>query len=67
MYIFEIKKKMEVYRDSFDSDLISYHHLLKTRKELAEVIQTQINHNRDRQIEDERSLERFARKLGLDL
>ncbi len=58
---------MKVYRDQFGSDLIEYSDSLKTKKELTEVIYRQINHNKDRQAEDERALEDFARELGLDL
>jgi len=64
MRISEIKIKMKIYRDSFGSDLIFYDYSLKTKKELAEVIRTQINHNRDRQIEDE-SLRNFCKKTWI--
>ena len=58
---------MKIYRDQFNSDLIAYDDILKTKKQLAEVINTQIRHNQDRQNDDQRQLENFARELGLDL
>ncbi len=67
MKISKIKFRMKIYRDQFGSDLIGYSNSLKTKKELTEVIYRQINHNKDRQTEDERALEDFARELGLDL
>ena len=67
MKISEIKSKLESYRDQFDSDLIAYNDALLTKEECASVIRTQISHNRDRQIEDERALENLAIELGLDL
>ena len=67
MKISEIKSKLELYRDEFDSDLIAYHDSILTKEECASVIRTQISHNKDRQISDERALENLARELGLDL
>lgn len=67
MKISEIKSKLDSYRDEWDSDLIAYHESILTKEECASVIRTQISHNRDRQIQDERSLENLARGLGLDL
>lgn len=67
MKISEIKSKLESYRDQFDSDLIAYHESILTKEECASVIRTQISHNRDRQIEDERALENLAQELGLNL
>ena len=58
---------MKIYRDQFGSDLIAYDDSLKTKKQLVEVISTQIRHNQDRQNEDQRHLENLARELGLDL
>ena len=67
MKISKIKSKLESYKDEFDSDLIAYHDSVITKEECASIIRTQISHNRDRQIEDERALENLANELGLDL
>ena len=67
MKISKIKFRIKTYRDQFGSDLIAYDDTLKTKKQFAEVINTQIRHNQDRQNADQRQLENLARELGLDL
>lgn len=67
MKISKIKERLDSYRDEFDSDLIAYHESILTKEACASVIRTQISHNKDRQNEDERALEKLAQDLGLDL